>query len=117
MAPEHPPLPVLFYRTRAGTEPVREWLKSLPALERARIGADLYRVQSEWPLGMPLCRSLGGGGLWEMRSSLPSNRIARLMFFIEDDEIYVVHGLIKKTQKTPPEEIELARRRFKETRT
>jgi phage-related protein len=116
MTSEHTPLPVLFYRTRAGNEPVREWLKELPPIERARIGADLYRVQSEWPVGMPLCRSLGGG-LWEIRSSLLSNRIARIMFFIEDDEIYVVHGFIKKTRKTPPEEIELARRRFKETRT
>jgi phage-related protein len=116
MAPEHPPLPVLFYRTRAGSEPVREWLKALTATERARIGADLYRIQCEWPVGLPLCRSLGGG-LWEIRSTLPGNRIARLMFFIEDNEIYVVHGIIKKTQKTPPEEIELARRRLKETRT
>jgi phage-related protein len=116
MTSEHTRLPVLFYRTRAGNEPVREWLKELPPIERARIGADLYRVQSEWPVGMPLCRSLGGG-LREIRSSLLSNRIARIMFFIEDDEIYVVHGFIKKTRKTPPEEIELARRRFKETRT
>lgn len=64
---------------------------------------------------MPLCRPLGSG-LWELRSSLPGNRIARLMFFVEDDEIYVVHGFIKKTQKTSDDDIALARRRLKETK-
>jgi phage-related protein len=63
---------------------------------------------------MPLCRSLGGG-LWELRSNLSSRRIARLIFFIEDGEIYIVHGFIKKTQKTPDEDIALAARRLKET--
>jgi len=64
---------------------------------------------------MPLCRSLGKG-LWELRSNLASNRIGRLIFFVEDDEIFVVHGFIKKTQKTPPGEIALAFKRLKETK-
>lgn len=109
-----PWLPVLFYRTRAGAEPVRQWLQQLPEQDRRVIGLDLYKVQTEWPVGMPLCRAMGGG-LWELRSGLSSNRIGRLLFFIEDDEIYVVHGFIKKTQKTPDHEIDLARRRMKET--
>jgi phage-related protein len=62
---------------------------------------------------MPLCRSLGDG-LWEARSSLPSRRIARLLFFFHEGELGVVHGFIKKTQKAPAEEIALARRRMKE---
>jgi phage-related protein len=64
---------------------------------------------------MPLCRSLGSG-LWELRSSLPSERISRLIFFIEDREIYVVHGFVKKTRKTPPVDLKLALRRLKETK-
>lgn len=80
------------------------------------IGTDLHRIQTKWPLGMPMCRSLGKG-LWELRSSLPTGRIARLIFFIEDHEIYVVHGFIKKTQKTPPADLKLALRRLKETKT
>ena len=115
MPTDRPKLPVFFYRTRRGTEPVRAWLKSLPAAERRVIGLDLDRVQKQWPVGMPLCRSLGSG-LWELRSNLPGNRIIRLMFFVEDDEIYVLHGFIKKTQKTPDDEIDLARRRLKETK-
>jgi phage-related protein len=77
---------------------------------------DLSTVQFGWPIGMPLCRPLGSG-LWEVRCSLPSRRIARLLFFAEDGRIGVVHGFIKKTQKTPPEDIALARRRMKEMRS
>ena len=62
---------------------------------------------------MPLCRSLGGG-LWEVRSALPSHRIARLLFFVAGNRIGVVHGFIKKTQKTPAVDLALARRRMKE---
>jgi phage-related protein len=108
-------LAVFFYRTRRDTEPVREWLRSLPGADRAAIGQDLRRVQVGWPMGMPLCRPLGSG-LWEIRTSLPSRRISRLIFFVEDGELYVVHGFIKKSQKTPPDDIALAVRRLKETK-
>ena len=106
-------LPVLFYRTLAGGEPVRAWLQELPVQDRRVIGADLYEVQTEWPVGMPLCRSLGGG-LWELRSNLSSNRIGRLLFFLHDGRIGVVHCFIKKSRKAPAEDIELARKRMKE---
>jgi phage-related protein len=62
---------------------------------------------------MPLCRSLGTG-LWEVRSASPSRRIARLLFFAEGNRIGVVHGFIKKTRKTPTDDLALARRRLKE---
>ena len=45
---------------------------------------------------------------------LPSRRIARLLFFVHEGRIGVVHGFIKKTQKTPADDLELARRRMKE---
>ena len=106
-------IPVVFYRTAGGSEPVLDWLRRLPAEDRRIIGTDLATVQCGWPIGMPLCRPLGSG-LWEVRSSLPSRRIARVLFFIEDDRIGVVHGFIKKTQKTPADDLDLARRRMKE---
>jgi phage-related protein len=68
------------------------------------------RVQFRWPVGMPLCRPLGAG-LWEVRSNLPSNRIARVMFCFRDGHLVALHGFIKKTQKTPADELELARKR------
>jgi phage-related protein len=108
-----PQLPVFFYRTRAGTEPVRDWLRELPAADRRTIGRDLQRVQTGWPIGMPLCRSLAGG-LWELRSNLASDRIARTLFFVHGNRIGIVHGFIKKTQKTPDAILELARKRMQE---
>lgn len=106
-------IPVIFYRTAAGAEPVRDWLRSLSPEDRRIIGSDLATVQVGWPIGMPLCRSLGSG-LWELRSKLAINRIARLVFFVAEGRIGIVHGFIKKTQKTPPSEITLARRRMNE---
>lgn len=70
-------------------------------------------VQVGWPVEMPPCRP-PSGGLWEVRSDLPSHRIARLLFFVHENRIGVVHGFIKKTQKTPPDDLELARKRMQE---
>jgi phage-related protein len=109
-------IPVFFYRTGTGVEPVLDWLRSLPPDDRRAIGADLSTVQFGWPIGMPLCRALGTG-LWEVRSRLPSGRIARLLFFADESRLGVVHGFIKKTQKTPPDDLTLARKRMKEMKS
>jgi phage-related protein len=106
-------IPVVFYRSVGGAEPVLDWLRHLPPDDRRAIGTDLATIQFGWPIGMPLCRPLGRG-LWEVRSTLPSRRIARLLFFVHQERIGVVHGFIKKTQKTPTDDLDLARRRMKE---
>jgi phage-related protein len=108
-----PEVPVQFYRSSTGREPVLEWLRSLDREDRRTIGLDLMRVQFGWPIGMPLVRSLKDG-LWEVRSSLPSQKIARLILCFHQQTLVVLHGFIKKTQKTPSEELELAKRRLKE---
>ena len=108
-----PEIPVRFYISETGREPVREWLRSLDEHDRHAIGLDLMRVQFGWPIGMPLVRSLKDG-LWEVRSSLPSQRIARLVLCFHDGMLVVLHGFIKKTQKTPAEDLSLARRRMTE---
>lgn len=105
--------PVVFYRTPAGTEVVRDWLKGLSEGDRVVIGQDLMRVQYRWPVGMPLCRPLGEG-LWEVRSDLSSNRIARVFFCVADGRLVALHGIIKKTQKTPATDLETARKRKRE---
>lgn len=109
-------IPVIFYRTSQGAEPVREWLRDLPSEDRRTIGFDLTTVQVGWPVGMPLCRSLGSG-LWELRSTLPSRRIALLLFCMYEEQLVVLHGFIKQTRKTPQDELELALKRMKEVET
>jgi phage-related protein len=106
-------IPVSFYRTAGGAEPVREWLRSLPAHDRRAIGTDLKRIQEQWPVGMPVCRPVERG-LWEVRSNISDNRVARLLFCFHDGEAVVVHGFIKKSQKAPRAELELAGKRMKD---
>jgi len=103
-------LHVLFYKTAAGNEPVREWLKGLPSEERKIIGDDLKTAQYGWPLGMPLIRKLEPE-LWEVRSSL-RNRIARVIFTVEGDTMVLLHGFNKQSQKTPLKDLQLARQRL-----
>jgi phage-related protein len=105
-------LPARFYRSDSGREPVREWLKSLDIEDRKVIGEDIKDVEFSWPIGMPLVRALGRG-LWEVRSSLPRTRIARVLFCVTGEQMVLLNGFIKKTQKTPKQEIELAIKRQK----
>ncbi len=107
-------LPARFYRNTTGSEPVREWLKSLAAKERRVIGKDVQKVEFGWPLGLPVCRPLGGG-LWEVRSDLPSRRTARVIFCIVASQMILLHGFIKKTQQTPGRDRDIARQRKVET--
>ena len=107
-------IPLVFYRMSTGSEPVREWLKSLDAPDRRIIGEDIKDVEFSWPIGMPLVRFLGRD-IWEVRSSLPHGRIARVLFCVERECMVLLHGFMKKAQKTPPQDIELALRRKKGT--
>ena len=107
------PIPLVFWRSASHREPVREWLSALPRDDKRVIGRDVAKVQFGWPVGLPLCRPLSGG-LWEVRSSLPSKREARVLFGFRDETLVALHAFIKKTQKTPPDELALARERWKE---
>ena len=108
--------PLVFYRSSSGREPVREWLKALDAPDRLVVGGDLMRAQWRWPVGMPLCRAMGQG-LLEIRTELPSNRIARVLLCLDEGVLVALHAFIKKTQKTPDDELALARKRQKELRS
>src|SRR5258708_13368226 len=93
-------LPIAFFRSANGREPVRDWLKSLSPEDRKILGTDIRTLEFGWPVGMPLCRALGNG-LWEVRSSLPNGRIARVLFCIYDQRPALLPGFIKKTRQTP----------------
>ena len=106
------PLKVVFFKTDTGNEPVRELLKELSRDDCKVIGTDILTVQYAWPVGKPLVDHLGDG-LWEVRSRL-DNRLARTLFAMVDQEIVLLHGFIKKQQKTPVDELELAKKRKKQ---
>lgn len=106
-----PTLAVSFFSTEAGREPVREWLKSLPREARRAIGEDVKTVQFGWPLGMPLVRKLERD-LWEVRVRLPGG-IARVFFTAGDGQMVLLHGFIKKSQKTPADDLALAKARLR----
>jgi phage-related protein len=105
-------LRVRFFRTAQGNEPAREWLKSLRAVDRKAIGEEIRTVQLGWPLGMPVVRKLAAG-LWEVRVRLKYG-IARVLFTIDEGEAVLLHGFIKKSQKTPATDLGTAVERKKQ---
>jgi len=107
-----PKLSVKFFRQKASSsEPVRDWLRSLPITEKREIGEDIRAVQYGWPLGLPLVDHLDGD-IWEVRTRL-ENRIARVLFVVDGATMILLHGFIKKDQQTPKTELDLAKDRLK----
>ena len=89
MVEDPPPqkISLIFYRTPAGSEPVREWLKGLDEAERHAIGTDL-----------------------------PTRKTARVLICLYRGHLVALHGFIKKTRATPDEDVAIARKRQKELR-
>jgi len=105
---------VVFFRMDSGREPVREWLKALDQPSRRSIGEDIKTLQLGWPVGMPLARKMADG-VWELRSHIPSG-IARTFFTVRGTTIVLLHGFVKKGQRTPPNELYVAKRRLMKLR-
>ena len=109
-----PILDVYFYKTEAGNEPVRQWLQLLGPKDKKMIGDDIKTIQFGWPLGMPLVRHIDSE-IWEIRSRL-SDGIARILFLLDGNAMVLIHGFIKKQQKIPKPDLDLARNRVKQLR-
>jgi phage-related protein len=105
------PLDIVFFRTEMGNEPAREWLKGLPKEERQLLGEDIKTAQIGWPLGDPIVKKIEPG-IWEIRTYL-ENRIARVFVTKGPDMLVILHGFIKKSQRTPLAELEIARKRLR----
>ena len=106
-------VPAIFYRTEAGNEPVRAWLKAMASEDRKLIGEDIKTVEFGWPFGMPTCRPLKNG-LHEVRTNLAGNRIARVFFYVDGKQrMVLLHGMIKKTRATPAIDLDLALRNLR----
>lgn len=108
-------LPAAFYATHRGREPVREWLKELGDADRRIVGQDIATAEFGWPVGMPLSRSLGNE-LFEIRSNITDGKIARVLFAVVGNKMVLLHSFVKKAQKTPKSDLELAKRRLKDIR-
>ena len=106
-------LPAFFYENALGHRPVREWILGLSMEDRKLIGRDIQKVELGWPLGMPYCRSLGSG-LWEVRSDLTDGKIGRVIFCVAQLRMVLLHGFVKKRQKTPAQDLKLAIKRMRE---
>lgn len=109
---DEPTLDVIFFHTDSGQEPVLQWLRGLDKADRKVIGEDIRVVQIRWQLGMPLVKKIEDK-LWEIRTHLSGRRIARILFSISDNQMLLLHGFIKKSQKTPKRDLNLARNRRK----
>jgi phage-related protein len=109
-----PILYVVFYATAAGNEPVREWLLGLTRDDRRAVGFDIKTAQYGWPLGMPLIRKLEPG-LWEVRSRIAAG-IARVLFTVDGQVMVLLHGFVKKSQKTPAADLKTAKQRLADLR-
>jgi phage-related protein len=104
-------LQAVFFTSEIGRSPVREWLKEeLSEEQRKAVGTDMRTVELNWPIGMPLVRKLDAD-LWEVRSHI-SGGIARVLFTVDAGYMILLHGFVKKTQKTPANELETARHRL-----
>ena len=110
------PIPLVFWRSLTGREPVREWLNEFSRTDKRVLGRELAKVQFGWPVGLPLCRPLAAG-LWELRATLAGHREVRVFFGFHDGRLIALHALKKKTQKTPAADLALARQRLKDVQS
>jgi phage-related protein len=105
-------LPAFFYET-PGARACQAMDQRTLVRRCQLVGRDVQKVEFAWPLGMPYCRSLGSG-LWEVRSDLTDGKIGRVIFCVLRARMVLLHGFIKKTQKTPAKDMELALKRMRE---
>ena len=108
------PIPVVFFRLDSGREPVREWLRDMSRDNRKTLGEDIKTLQFGWSVGMPLARKMDVD-LWELRSTISSG-IARTFFTVYQKKIVLLHGFVKKSKKTPSNELATANRRLNKLR-
>ena len=101
-----------FFKTESGNEPVRDFLKGLSPDDKKSVGADIMAVEMSWPIGYPKVRKLDAD-LWEVRTDISDKRICRVLFTICGKKMLLLHGFIKKSQKTPKDDLDLGTKRKK----
>ena len=99
-----------FYKSSNGKEPVRNWICQQDKADKKTLGEDIKTLQEGWPMGMPFVRKMEKG-LWELRSNISGKRIARIFFTVTEGNLVLLHAIIKKKQKTPLNDLAIARKR------
>ena len=109
---------VKFFKSESGNEPVKEWLLTLDKEDRKIIGSDIQTVEFGFPIGMPLVKKIDTKyKIWGVRSKLTNDKIARVLFTIYDNCMILLHGFIKKDQKLPLKDKNIAIQRRKKIDT
>lgn len=101
---------VYFYRGEDGSCSVKDFIYSLDPKMRAKVMGGVALLKQNGPrLREPYSKSLGAG-LFELRTKQGSDITRVLYFFFDGKQIVMTNGFVKKTQKTPPAEIETAKK-------
>ena len=105
-----------FYLNDDGTSPVEEFLDTLDPKTRTRFQWSMQQLRiRNVQAGEPLVRHLEAD-LWELREESRTNIYRIVYFFFTGRRIVFLHGFQKKTQKTPRQELEIARERYQHFR-
>lgn len=103
---------VIFYQTPSGRAPALEFLNALGPKQRKKIALVLESVEREPRVSIKYMKKLAGtDGLWELRAAYGGDAFRLLGFFDGPMLVVVVSGFMKKTERTPVPEIELAEQR------
>lgn len=101
---------VEFYETEDGKTPVVEFLDSLEDKMNAKMVGLMEILEEKGTMLREPFSSPLEDGIFELRAVQGSNISRALFFFFIEGRIIVTHGFVKKTQKTPRAQIELAKK-------
>ena len=106
---------VEFYRDTRGGSPVQEFLDELDEDMRAKVTRSLILLSEQGDrLGMPLARPVAGYRFRELRVQMSGNAVRVFHFATSGRRIVLLHGFMKKSQKTPLRELQIAANRYSE---
>ncbi|MBQ3826482.1 MAG: type II toxin-antitoxin system RelE/ParE family toxin [Spirochaetaceae bacterium] len=100
-----------MFQTEQRNQPCRDFILTLSREDKKEVGAKIFEVQKGFPMGLPLVRKMDSD-LWEIRVGI-TDGICRIFFTIAENMIILLHGFVKKSQKTLQNELETAQNRLR----
>ena len=104
----------IVYYSENGSYPVVEFIKSLPKKDAAKILREIDLLEAHgFFLGMPHIKKMSGtDSLWELRIKHSSNNYRVFYFHYLNNQFVLLHGFLKKSQRTPKTELKIATERM-----